>query len=94
MTIPALSYFLPKSGEHDVTLMLFTADLSEPWKVHLVRMCKIDAGRGMQSLVAISCFVFFLAMGGEVEGGGAFRPPIGARVNREIVDGGTSAKIT
>ena len=39
--------FLPKSGEHDVTLTSFTANLSEYWKIPLIRVCKIDAGRDM-----------------------------------------------
>ena len=41
MTIPAHPYFCLKSGEHDVTLTSFTTDLSEPWKIPLVRMCKL-----------------------------------------------------
>ena len=54
-TIPEHFSFLPKSGEHDVTS---TADLSEPRKISLVRVCKTDAERGLQSLVTI-LFHFF-----------------------------------
>ena len=39
-------HFWPKSGEYDVTLTSLPADLSKPWKIPLVRVCKIDAGRG------------------------------------------------
>ena len=56
--IPANPYFLPKSGEHYVTLTLFTADLSELSKIPFVTVCKIDAVRNMHSLVGISHFVF------------------------------------
>ena len=77
--IPEHTYFLPKSGEHDITLTLFTADLWEPWKIPLAKVCKIDVGRGMQGLVAISYFVF-LDMGIKEEGGRFAPPPIGARV--------------
>ena len=45
-------------------------------------MCKIDDGRSMQSLVAISFFLS-LAMRREVE---RARTPIGARVNRLVVE--------
>ena len=72
-TTPAQSYFWPKSGEHDVTLTSFTANLSEPRNISLVRVCKIDEGRCMQSLLAISHFV--LSYGKKSGGGGAFRPP-------------------
>ena len=68
-TIPAHPYFLPKSGEHDVTLTSFTADPPEPWKIPSVGMCKIDVGRGIKCLVVKSYFVFF-PMAREVEGGG------------------------
>ena len=61
--------FLPKSGEHDVTLTSFMTDLSEPLKLPLVRVCRIDAGRGMQSLVAISYFVFSYVMKSRWRGG-------------------------
>ena len=60
-TIPAHPYFLLKTGEHDVTLTSFMADLSKPSSILLVRMCEMDEERGMQSLMAISSFVF-LAM--------------------------------
>ena len=80
-TIPAHPYFLPKTGEHDVTMTSFTADLWKPWKIPLVSVCEIDEERGMQSSVAISPFVF-LSYGKKRRGGGAFRPsPIEAWVN-------------
>ena len=60
-TIPAHHCFWPKSTEHDVTLTSFIADLSEPRQSPLTRMCKIDQGRGMQSLAAIPAFVFELS---------------------------------
>ena len=47
-------HFLPKSGEHDVTLASFTADLSKPLKIPLVRVYEISEGRGTHCLVAIS----------------------------------------
>ena len=38
-TILAHPYFLPKSGEHDVTLTSFAADISELSKIPSVRVC-------------------------------------------------------
>ena len=46
----------------------------EPGRILLVWVCKIDAGRDMQSLVAMS--FSFLAMGKKWRG--RFAPPIGA----------------
>ena len=39
--------FLLKSGEDDVTLTSFTANLAKPWKIPLVRQCKIDNERSI-----------------------------------------------
>ena len=75
VTIPAHPYFLPKSGEHDGTLTSFPDDVSEPWKIPLIRVCKFDAGRAMQSLVAISYFVFFFSYGKKSGGAGGVSPP-------------------
>ena len=66
-------YFWPKSEEHDVILTSLIAVQSEPWKISLVRMCKINKGMGMQSLVAISTFV--LAIGRKVDGAVSPPPP-------------------
>ena len=74
--LPRTLIFLPKSWEHVVTLTSFTADLSEPWKIILARVCKSYAGRGMQSLVAISYFVFFFSYE-KKSGGGRSPPPSG-----------------
>ena len=57
--IPTQPCFWRKTWEHDVTLTSFTADLSGPWNIPLAGVCEIYEGRGMQSLVAISPFVFF-----------------------------------
>ena len=37
--IPAHPYFRPKSEEHDVTLTSLMADLTEHWRIPLVRVC-------------------------------------------------------
>ena len=56
--IPAHPYFLPKPGEHNVTLTLFTADPSRPRKIVSASVCKIGDGKGMRNLVAIAHSVF------------------------------------
>ena len=74
-TIPALPYFVLKSGEHDITVTLFTDDLSKPWKIPLVRKREIDDGRVCKCWWRYFLPFFFLAIEkwGKVEGGGAFR---------------------
>ena len=69
-------YFLTRTGEHDVILTSFTADVAKPSKIPFVRMCEIDEGRGMQSLVAISPFDFSGQGGGER---GGLSPPLRSR---------------
>ena len=59
-----------------MTLTSFTADLLEPRKIPLVRMCEIYEEMGMPSLVAISPFVF-LTIRRKVEGGVSPPPPSG-----------------
>ena len=80
--ILAQPYFWPKSGENDVTLTSFTAALSKPWRIPLVRVCEIDQGRDTKSLVAISLLLFFLLW--EERWRGPKRSPIGARVSRSV----------
>ena len=46
---------------------------SEHWKISLVRMCEINKGMGVQSLVAISPFV--LGIGRKVDGAVSLPPP-------------------
>ena len=67
-TMPARQYFVPKPGEHDVTLTSFSADLSEHWEIPSLRVCDIDEESGVQTLVAISSFTF-LGMGRKVDAG-------------------------
>ena len=75
-------YFLPKTGEHDVTLMSFTADLSKPWKIPLVKVYEFDEGGDMQSLVAISPFIFNNEKKSGGEGGAS--APIGTWVKEQL----------
>ena len=42
-TIPAHPGFWPKTGEHDVSLTSFTADLSRPWKIPLEIELEIES---------------------------------------------------
>ena len=53
LTIPAHSYFWPKSEEHNVTCAIYRRPVRTS-KNTLVRMCEIDQERGIQSWVAIS----------------------------------------
>ena len=69
--------------EDDVTLTSLTTNLSEPWKIHFVRVCEIDKGRRSKSLVALSNFMF-LAMGRKVDGA---VPLNRAPVNTKIIKG-------
>ena len=59
--IPAYRYLLTKSGKHEVTLTLFTVDLSRQLKILFVRMCEVDQEKIMQGFMAISLFIFDLS---------------------------------
>ena len=62
--------------------MSFTADLSKPWKIPLVNVYEFDEGGGMQSLMAISPFIYNNEK--KSGGGGGVSAPIGTWVKEQL----------
>ena len=71
--LPVNPFLSPKSGEHDVTVTSFAGDLSEVGSQFFDTMCKIDAGEGLQNLVAIR--PLFSEISRKNERGGSKKPP-------------------
>ena len=65
--LPAKPFLGPKTAEHDVTLTWFAGNLSQCLEKFLVKMCKIDAREGTESLVTIGAAVLEII---EKSGGG------------------------